>query len=209
MSHETPCELPARTGLSVMTYNLGNGLAHAERLVSMLRAVGADLVGLQELAVGQADALGRDLAGMYPYQVLVPTGFSGKGLLSRYPLLQHEQLGLYPGRHDLQATVSIDGVVLEVLVAHPPPPRLSVRAFGFGLEPQALAQIEALGKLALRHAPAVVLGDFNMTPRHPAHARLRDSACGPSRVSTTSGVRHSSVPRPPGSAPMPAPITYP
>src|SRR5579859_148521 len=114
-----------------MTFNIGNGLAPAPRVVSLLRQVDADIVGLQEVAVDQANAVERDLAGMYPYQLLTSTGFSGKGLLSRFPVLEGERLALYPGRPDLLAVVDCGGVKLRVLIAHPPPPRLQQRGMTF------------------------------------------------------------------------------
>jgi hypothetical protein len=65
--------------LTVMTYNVGNGLADPARLATLLPETEADIVGLQELAAVQAELLVDVLGGMYPYKVLVPTGFSGKG----------------------------------------------------------------------------------------------------------------------------------
>jgi len=58
--------------LTVMTYNVGNGLARPERLVKLLRETAADLVGLQELTASQAQALQAELTSFYPYQVLHP-----------------------------------------------------------------------------------------------------------------------------------------
>jgi vancomycin resistance protein VanJ len=156
--------------LEVMTYNVGNGLADPARLVVLLRQLGADLVGLQELAPAQAEAIARELSDVYPYQVLSPTGFSGKGLLSRYPVVASEQLSLHPARPDLRASVDVQGARLSFLVAHPPPPRLH-RA-GIGFDPAALHQLEALAGLTVQHAPAVLLGDLNMTRRNPVYARF-------------------------------------
>jgi vancomycin resistance protein VanJ len=157
--------------LTVMTYNVGNGLAAPERLVASLRATGADLVALQELAGLQATAIRADLAQEYPHQVLHPTGFSGKGLLSRYPIVVREQLHLYPARPDLHAEVEALGRRLTVVVAHPPPPKVGWRGLVF--DPPAMAQIAAVARLASSHRPAVLLGDFNMTARHSVYALLR------------------------------------
>jgi vancomycin resistance protein VanJ len=155
--------------ISVMTYSVGNGLAHPHRLAALVRLVAADVVGLQELAVPQADAL-SGLRSLYPYQVFFPAGFAGKGLLSRYPIITHEPLALYPDRPDLRASIDIHGAGLNVLVAHPPPPRLKGARLQF--DSAAVSQIESLAALALEHPPGVLLGDFNMTPRHPAYARF-------------------------------------
>lgn len=184
-----------------MTYNVGNGLARPDRLVGLIREAGTDLIGIQELAEPQARVL-ADVSDVYPYQVLVPAGFAGKGLLSRHPILRHEQLALYPDRPDLRATIDFGGIVLHVLVAHPPPPRFRGPRIGFDTD--AIAQLERLRALALEYAPGLLMGDFNMTPRNPAYARYVDSglvdafaAAGagrgwtlPRRVGQTARFRH-------------------
>ena len=48
---------------TVMTFNVGNGLAKPARLVAALRICDADVVGLQELNAEQAEAIERDLRG--------------------------------------------------------------------------------------------------------------------------------------------------
>jgi endonuclease/exonuclease/phosphatase (EEP) superfamily protein YafD len=153
-----------------MTYNVGNGLAEPGRLANLLLKTAADIVGLQEVAAVQAEVLAVDLADVYPYQLLVPSGYSGKGLLSRFPFLHHEQLQLYPGRPDLRAAVDVHGMALGVLVVHPPPPRFSGSRISF--DAATSAQLDSLADLAIEHAPSVLLGDFNMTRRNPRHARF-------------------------------------
>jgi hypothetical protein len=74
-----------------------------------LTNVDADIVGLQELAPGQATAIETYLTNKYPYRVLVPTGFSGKGLLSRFPILESASVDLAPERPDLNASIEILG----------------------------------------------------------------------------------------------------
>ena len=77
--------------LTVMTYNVGNGLADPARLATFLRENAVDIVGLQELAASQGRVLSSDLMDIYPHQVLIATGFSGKGLLSRYPIFDEQR----------------------------------------------------------------------------------------------------------------------
>ena len=64
--------------LTVMTYNVGAGLAAPLRLVEVLRQSGADIIGLQELAPEQGAAIDDRLCDGYPHQVLHPTGIPGK-----------------------------------------------------------------------------------------------------------------------------------
>ena len=152
--------------VSVLTYNLGNGMADPRLLAQLLERSAVDLVGLQELSPAQ----GEELSGLYPYQALVPMGFSGKGVLSRYPIVAQEQLELYPGRPDLRCVVEIEGVRLQVLVAHPPPPRLRGPRLAF--DPLTHSQLATLLELATTYEPSVLLGDLNMTPRNRLYAQF-------------------------------------
>jgi endonuclease/exonuclease/phosphatase family metal-dependent hydrolase len=175
-----------------MTYNVGNGMAEPNRLADLLREMNADVVGLQELAAPQAQVLATALANVYAHQVLLPAGFAGKGLLSRYPILHQEQLALYADRPDLRVVVDVMGLPLNILVAHPPPPRIVGRRLTFPAE--AIAQLDALSALALEHAPGVLLGDFNMTPRNPVYARFIAAGLVDSFASAGSG-RGLTLPR--------------
>lgn len=157
--------------LTVMTYNVGNGLAAPSALVQLLQRGPADVVGLQELTASQANALRTELAAAYPYQVLTPDGFAGKGVLSRYPIVDHEPLLLYPERPDLRVAVAVEDLQLNVLIGHPPPPRLAGTRIRF--DPPTVAQLNRLATLALERQPGMLLGDFNMTQRNPMYARFR------------------------------------
>lgn len=158
---------------TVMTHNLGNGLAAPEKLVASLRRSTADLVGLQELDRDQAEAIDRSLGAIYPYRLLYPDGFAGKGLLSRFPIISQEQLFLSPDRPDLRAVIDIDGVHVTVIVAHPRPPK--VRLNGMIFDPVTQDQIDRLAEIAIESAPSVVVGDFNMTVRHQGYAHWTSS----------------------------------
>ena len=145
--------------LTVMTYNVGAGLAGPRRLVEVLRQSGADIIGLQELAPDQGAAIAAMLCDDYPHQALHATGIPGKGLISRFPVLETELLELHPGRPDLQAIVAAPGGNLTVIVAHPPPPRIGRNR----IRQSALTdqQISGIAAVATRGHPAVLLTDFN------------------------------------------------
>ncbi len=156
--------------LTVMTFNVGNGLARPKRLVEAIEDGNADIVALQELNTAQAEAIESELTALFPHQVLLPAGFAGKGLLSRFPLTHSQQLSLYPERPDLTVSLEVDGVPLNVVVGHPPPPHLHGTHIAFDRD--ALAQLETLASLAMDAAPAILLGDMNMTPRHRVYAQF-------------------------------------
>ncbi|MCS6801792.1 MAG: endonuclease/exonuclease/phosphatase family protein [Chloroflexota bacterium] len=153
-----------------MTYNVGNGLALPRRLAEVVRASEADIVGLQELTADQEAGLRDELAEDYPYQLLHGAGIPGKGLLSRYPILEGGQIHSHPGRPDLRATLDVRGYPLHVAVVHPAPPRLVAR----GLQPSAhtRVQLERLISLLAHDLPLVLLGDFNMTRFQAQYRRV-------------------------------------
>jgi endonuclease/exonuclease/phosphatase family metal-dependent hydrolase len=159
--------------LTVMTYNVGAGLAGPLRLVEVLRQSNADIIGLQELAPEQGAAIHQLLREDYPYQVLHATGVPGKGLISRFPVHETEWLELHPNRPDLQATVHAPGGDCTVIVAHPPPPRLGRNR----LRHSALTneQIANIAAVATRGHPAVLLTDFNRVGWQAAYRQLQQS----------------------------------
>jgi vancomycin resistance protein VanJ len=78
---------PNGATLSAMSYNLCGTDEHPEGVVGTIRAVGADVIALQELTPSSAEAIQRELTAAYPYQVLNPqVGVTGMGVISRYPL---------------------------------------------------------------------------------------------------------------------------
>lgn len=156
--------------LTVMTYNVGDGLAEPAQLVEMLRASTADIVGIQELAPIQAAAIAQELAALYPYQVLHPDGIPGKGILSRYPLTESTQLDHHPGRPDLQGRVETPDGDLAVLVAHPPPPRFGRNRLH--LDALSNAQIRQIIDSVSTGDPVVLLTDFNRISWQAAYRQL-------------------------------------
>src|SRR5689334_12886058 len=155
----------------VLTHNIGNGLARPADLLPVLRAAQADIIGLQEVTVAQAAAITVGLADCYPHQAVYGAGIPGKGLLSKFPIHSVEHLPFYPQRPDLRAVVALPGGDLPVIVAHPRPPTLGAR--GFGMSALSRRQIARLVELATAGGPALLLGDFNLTPRHPFYRSLQ------------------------------------
>jgi endonuclease/exonuclease/phosphatase family metal-dependent hydrolase len=158
---------------TVLTYNVGNGRAAPERLAAMLRASGADIVALQELSDLQAGAIEAGLQDVFPHRALFPGGFAGKAVLSRFPILRSEQLHLSDERPDLLAGLEVDGRELTVTSAHPPPPRPSRHGVRFNAN--TAAQIRSLAAITLEHAPAILLGDFNLTESLAEYAYIRST----------------------------------
>jgi vancomycin resistance protein VanJ len=157
----------------VMTCNVGNGRAAPERLIRVLRDSGANLIGIQELSDGQAEAISNHLEKEYPYWAMYPGGFAGKAVLSQYPILTSEQLHLSTVRPDLLTMIDLGKSKLAFIVAHPPPPRPHWRGLKF--DSQTWGQIKRLAELAVEHAPAILLGDFNLADWWGEYAYLRST----------------------------------
>jgi endonuclease/exonuclease/phosphatase family metal-dependent hydrolase len=177
---------------TILTYNVANGRADPARLVRMLRSAGADVIGLQELAHVQAEVIEAELAEEYPYRATFAGGFHGKAILSRFPILRTEQLQLSDVRPDLLASLDLEGRELAVISAHPPPPRPSPLKLRFDANTQA--QIRSLAGLANQHAPAVLLGDFNMTDTHAEYAYMTSTGLQDAFKASGRG-RGSTLPR--------------
>jgi vancomycin resistance protein VanJ len=158
--------------LTVMTYNVGSGLTEPGGLVEMLRASDADIIGLQELSEEQTTVLGRELQEEYPYRALYGLGFTGEGLLSRYPILEEELL-FY--RHEtmpyLVATLDIDDSPLTVIVYHLKPPVLVMDGFQSRYIRRNTGG--ALVRTTVERAPAIVLLDFSTGDQSENYAQLR------------------------------------
>jgi vancomycin resistance protein VanJ len=188
---EQPPTSGVHQAFTVMSFNVGNGLAPPGLLAKFLDESGVDIIGLQELAVPQSEAVERLLEEQYPYRVLLPTGFSGKGLLSRFPIRGSASVSLAPERPDLHATLDVHGQGLTVFVAHPRPPRIT--RTGAVFDADTAGQIEMVAEMAVAREPALVLGDFNMTERQPEHGFLRSA--GLIDAFQESGARGASFPR--------------
>jgi vancomycin resistance protein VanJ len=154
----------------VLNANAGNGFPPEAMLIQALLRSGADLIALEELNALQAAAVGAALRDRYPHQATFADGYEGKGLFSCWPLEHVHQLHLVEGRPDVLATVALGGTVITVVLAHPRPPKM--RREGIVFDRQSVRQLLKLGAVALRDAPAIMMGDFNMSPRHPIYRRF-------------------------------------
>jgi len=159
---------------TVMTYNVGNGLAPPLLLARALRESGADIIGLEELMTEQAGAIQQHLRDIYPHQILYGMGIPGKGILSRYPIVASTQLELHPERPDLHGFIEMGGRELQIIVAHPPPPRL--HRTGIHPTKEARQQFEMLLQAAVSGEPTILLGDFNMGDRQAQYSILKAAA---------------------------------
>jgi endonuclease/exonuclease/phosphatase family metal-dependent hydrolase len=180
----------------IMTYNVHrcvgvDGKLDVTRIAKVIAGCRPDIVALQELDVGRARTGGVDQAHAIAQLLGMSFHFHpafkveeeryGDAILSASPIRlvkagplpgSHAVRGLEP-RGALWVKLEVDGADLDVVNTH------------LGLVPhEQRAQAGALlGHDWMGHAdctdPAILLGDFNATPRHGAYrrlaARLRDA----------------------------------
>lgn len=170
---------PSCTHLRVMTFNmLGGPIPDRQRQIDLMRDSGADIIALQEVNGGGVDAIESHLADIYPYRVLFPNGVGGTGIISRFPIEDHEFFMLtVDALNNTIATIDVDGRPITVFSAHPRPP-LSMAELS--ADSQRLEEITALVELATIGGPALLMGDFNITDQSAIYpvltgAGLKDS----------------------------------
>lgn len=175
--------------LRVMTFNQLFSNERIDSVVATLRDSQADLIALQELSLPVAEAARRELAGRYPYQVLLPDrddGADGIGLLSRYPLV------VQPLRSDFPmqvARVRLPDQTVTVINVHPSTPQVLYRRVrrlldlpvptGYATERRQEQLAAILAQIDRAEGPLVVLGDFNTGDRETDYGafavRLQDA----------------------------------
>lgn len=151
--------------LRIMTTNLRLGRADAGSLARVLERTRPDVVGAQELGPVQAEVL----ESHFGFGVVKPdTEGEGRALVANRSI-SVSVLDL-ADRDGLHGNLEIDGVDIEVMVAHlwnPLDPFV-------GKAPFRRAQVRALcGHLDAGSGPRVLVGDMNASPAWPAYRVLR------------------------------------
>jgi endonuclease/exonuclease/phosphatase family metal-dependent hydrolase len=154
----------------IMTANVGAGLAPDEQIEAAVRTESPDIVAFQELPSAQALRLGQRFAADYPHATFHADGNEGRGILSTFPIVWTRPVEISQGRPDIMALIDIDGQDFFFIVGHPRPQKMTPTGlmFSFG----SMRQILRLGEITKGSTTAVLVGDFNMTPRHPGYGRL-------------------------------------
>lgn len=154
-----------------MTANVAAGLAPDDAIEASVRAEDPDIVAFQELTQNQANRLREALADLYEHVAFIADGNEGRGVMSRFPIRSSRAIEFAAGRPDSITEVEIGGTMLTVVVAHPRPQRITRSGLVFGFS--SLRQMIHLANHTREAAPAVMVGDLNMSPRHPGYRRLR------------------------------------
>ncbi|MCA9911398.1 MAG: endonuclease/exonuclease/phosphatase family protein [Anaerolineae bacterium] len=166
--------IPARDdGLTLLTFNVSKDNRDFEGIARTVRAVGADVVALQEITPAAALYLEAALADEYPYQALHPAdSYPGQGILSQYPLQDDDYWQIELGHQ--RVTLNIDDRQVALYSVHPVHPFLPERGF-FNTEPRAREINDILLRVEGETIPAIVAGDFNMSDQTDDYFKITNA----------------------------------
>ena len=161
-----------RQGIVVMTANLAAGLAPDDQVVAAVHRERPHIVAFQELLSEQADRLEHRLRRDFAHARFIADGNEGRGILSTFPIAWAHRMEISEGRPDIVALIDVDGQDLFLVVGHPRPQKMTPTGllFPFGSKRQILR----LGEITTGTPAGILVGDLNMTPRHPGYARLTE-----------------------------------
>ncbi|MBN2305516.1 MAG: endonuclease/exonuclease/phosphatase family protein [Anaerolineae bacterium] len=166
--------------LTVATFNIYAKESNPARIVETIRALDADIIGLQELGPEHTLAIERALMDDYPYQVLYPSwSLHGTGLLSRYPVIETDVYLRYWKyvRHQ-RIVLDVNGTRVTVYVTHTHSPRSNKPwNYDVALRTEQIATLRrTIAEQARKQAgPVLVLCDCNMSDQSDDY-RVLDGA---------------------------------
>lgn len=169
--------------LTILTYNLQQGAdlegnRNWENQLSLINAINADLIGLQESDtarpsngnVAAAKYFGAKLGYHIYYGPHTVSGTYGTAILSRFPLKNPRTFFTYSDQDEVgtaMAEIEIDGKTFAFFNSHPS-----------GSIPRR-CHAEELVRQAAAYEYVIAVGDYNATPRDESYrlltARLKDS----------------------------------
>jgi vancomycin resistance protein VanJ len=174
LPHDSIAQAGTGSELSVATYNMQAKASDALRVTNLISAVDADIIALHELRPAHAAMIADRLAIQYPYQMLyAPAQTGGIGLLSRYPLLESEQLTTVKRyvRH-ARFVVDVNGVPVTIHVVHPPSPSNFASPIGYNANQRNRQLASVREQIQSESGPLLLLCDCNMSDQSDAYRAL-------------------------------------
>ena len=170
-SMETEVETSKETGgepvrLRIATYNIKHAAEGETSIAEVIKAMGADIVGVQEVDYLNTRSGGRnqpkliaDAAGMPYYKFTRAIDYKGGQygtlILSKYPITEYETVQLYSGGNEGRAVghavIDVNGIRLDFFNTHLSYEATDVR----------LTQLEKIGELTSGCRRFIVTADFN------------------------------------------------
>jgi len=175
---------PTETRLAIMSWNLEveskSPKDVIDGILDIRQPLRPQVVALQELTPAVADAIeaSEEIDQRFPYRILEPRdGVRGMGILSSIPLVE----GAY-GAFPMLLTAGLvmpDGSRLDLVNAHPLPPKIStIAGVPVGLDTRArdldLRYVRAAADRAEDEERVLLVGDLNTTPFEPGFGIVAD-----------------------------------
>ena len=158
-------------GISISSFFRGCEKNYDE-IIAAIKSANPDVVGLQEVRRGQSRRIAEALDMNYTFGTHNGGGYGsawGNAVLSNFKILESKKMAIRGSAGRNRSLVSAIVLVNENPVAF-----MSVHT-----DPR-LSDSRSVDHI-LRHAdklsiPVVLVGDFNMTPRHPSLSRITEAA---------------------------------
>jgi vancomycin resistance protein VanJ len=164
--------------ISLLTYNLDKDAIPYDTAsrVAVIRSANADIVTLQEVSSEAVLSLAYELKQQYPYQELFNSvgDITGLGVLSRYPILERDDIDR--GALWQRLSIQVKGTRVTLYNVHVMNP-LSARGSLWSLHTddiqyRTLTINTLMRQAAVESDPVIFAGDFNMTDQTDAYKRM-------------------------------------
>lgn len=174
--HNSAAVADAAVEFRTAAYNMHSQDSDPNVVVETILGLDADVIGLNELGYDHEEAIDAATQDLYPYRVLYPQPtVHGVGLLSRYPILEHEVYEpVEPANLHLRAVLDIDGTPVTVFVAHPPSPTSPFFPLNYEDGPRNVELADLRERVAAETGPVMVLCDCNMSDQSDPYRALDD-----------------------------------
>ena len=172
-SISTPRAAPT---VSVLTYNVLADPHPLDQAIAMLRASGADIIGLQEVSKQYDSVLKAALSDLYPYVAShpQPLRFDGQAVYSKFPILedtywQYEWLPTPLGHQ--RVVLQLPTTTFVLYNVHPTHPGMNGKNFDPSYRAREIADL--LQRIGRETLPVIMMGDFNMPDHSDDYRALR------------------------------------
>jgi endonuclease/exonuclease/phosphatase (EEP) superfamily protein YafD len=170
-----PTLTPDRATLKVVSFNMYDDGRAPDELVTLIKEMDADVIAMQELGVGTADAFDGQLADLYPYRAFHPSerSYQGMGLMSKYPITEDRQWSyddIAFDNYQQRVELDIEGESLVVYNLHPVAPNSMGEFYNADRRNRGISAL--LKETEIETRPFLMVGDFNMSELSEQYAQI-------------------------------------
>ncbi|QPC84301.1 endonuclease/exonuclease/phosphatase family protein [Phototrophicus methaneseepsis] len=173
-----PPDVPYGTEFDLITMNVYPHNERLDRVLDWLRVQDADVVLLQELDTEASPEFLAALEDRYPYQAFDTYNTLTHGILSKYEILERDEIDLQGYTHQ-RFTIDLDGDAVTLFNVHLLMPQAETAHIDLDVPPNLLwhydeternAQItQLLAMVGQEENPLIIAGDFNTSSYSPIY----------------------------------------